>query len=85
MPDLAKEIMQIIAEKMDARRHSLNLSDPLDELGLNSLQVVELTFDIEEKFDVQIPFDANVGIEAKTVADLIQSVEQLVAAKGRSA
>jgi acyl carrier protein len=57
------------------------LSDPLDQLGLDSLQVVELTFVIEERFDVEIPFNANFDIEAKTVADLIQTVEGLLAAK----
>jgi acyl carrier protein len=81
MPDVAKEIMKIIADKMSNGYGALNLSDPLDELGLDSLQVVELTFIIEEKFDVEIPFNANSDIEAKTVADLIQTVEGLVAAK----
>jgi acyl carrier protein len=57
------------------------LSEPLDKLGLDSLQVVELVFDIEEKFDIQIPLNANMDLESKTVADLIQAVDQLVAAK----
>jgi acyl carrier protein len=43
--------------------------------------VVELTFVIEEKFDVEIPFNANFDIKAKTVGDLIKTVEALVAAK----
>jgi len=45
------------------------------------LSVVELTFVIEEKFDVEIPFNANFDIKAKTVGDLIKTVEALVAAK----
>lgn len=43
--------------------------------------MVELTFVIEEKFDVEIPFNANFDIKAKTVGDLIKTVEALVAAK----
>ncbi|MBI4273986.1 MAG: acyl carrier protein [Rhizobiales bacterium] len=81
MPDVAQEIMKIIAERLNKSHGVLSLSDPLDELGLDSLQVVELTFVIEEKFDVEIPFNANSDIEAKTVADLIQTVEGLVAVK----
>jgi acyl carrier protein len=81
MSDVAKEIMKIIAEKMSKDYGILKLSDPLDELGLDSLQVVELTFVIEEKFDIEIPFNANFDIKAKTVADLIQTVEGLVAVK----
>jgi acyl carrier protein len=80
MRDVAKEITKMIADK--AKRGDLPiLSDPLTELGLDSLQVVELTFDIEERFDVEIPFNANSDIEAKTVADLVKKVEELVAAK----
>ena len=81
MPDVAKEILKIIGDKLSKGHGVLNLSDPLDDLGLDSLQVVELTFVIEEKFDVEIPFNANFDIEAKTVADLIQTVEGLLAAK----
>jgi len=81
MSDVAKEIMKMIAEKMNKNHGVLKMSDPLDKLGLDSLQVVELTYLIEEKFDVEVPFNANSDIEAKTVADLIQTVEQLVATR----
>jgi acyl carrier protein len=81
MRDVAKEILKIIADKMSKDFGVLNLSDTLDQLGLDSLQVVELTFVIEERFDVEIPFNANFDIEAKTVSDLIQTVEGLLAAK----
>ena len=81
MRDVAKEILKIIADKVGNGYGVLNLSDALDDLGLDSLQVVELTFVIEEKFDVEIPFNANFDIKAKTVSDLIQTVEGLLAAK----
>jgi acyl carrier protein len=81
MSDVAKEILKIIADKMSKNYSVLNLSDSLDVLGLDSLQVIELTFVIEETFDVEIPFNANFDIEAKTVSDIIQTVEGLVAAK----
>jgi acyl carrier protein len=82
MSQVANEIMKIFAEKKSKDSGALNLSDRLDQLGLDSLQVTELTFDIEEKFDIEIPFTAG-DIEAKTVGDLIQTVEQLVALKER--
>ena len=84
MSDVAAEIMQIIGSKTGGQ-DGVALTDQLDELGLDSLGVVELTFAIEEKFDVEIPFNANFDIKAKTVADLVKSVEALVAAKVKSA
>lgn len=80
MSDVAAEIMQIIGSKTGGD-YGVGLTDQLDELGLDSLGVVELTFVIEEKFDVEIPFNANFDIKAKTVGDLIKAVEALVAAK----
>jgi len=81
MSDVAAEIMQIIGSKTGSGYGVVGLTDQLDELGLDSLSVVELTFVIEEKFDVEIPFNANFDIKAKTVGDLIKTVEALVAAK----
>jgi acyl carrier protein len=48
------------------------------------MEVVALIFDIEEKFNINIPVNANMDIESKTVGDLIQAVDQLVAAKAKS-
>jgi acyl carrier protein len=84
MSDVAKEIIKMITEKMNKNHGVLKTSDRLDKLGLDSLQVVELTYLIEEQFDVEVPFNANSDIEAKTVADLIQTVERLVATKAGS-
>jgi acyl carrier protein len=60
------------------------LSEPLETLGLDSLEVVTLIFDIEEKFNINIPVNANMDIESKTLGDLIQAVHQLVAVKANS-
>lgn len=81
MSDVAAEILQIIGNKTSSGYGVVGLADQLDELGLDSLGVVELTFVIEEKFDVEIPFNANFDIKEKTVGDLIKTVESLVAAK----
>ena len=81
MSDVAEVILKLVAEKGDGDRGALVLSDPLDELGFDSMKVVELIFEIEERFDIEIPINANYDISAKTLADLIASVEGLVSAK----
>lgn len=84
MSDVAKEVIAIIADKADPGHGEVKMSDSLTDLGIDSLSVVELTFLLEEKFDVEIPFNANSDIEAKTVADLVNAVEGLIAAKARA-
>lgn len=83
MASAAEDIVEMITGRISPTSGALQLSEPLDKLGLDSMQVVELIFDIEEKFDINLPVNANMDIESKTVGDLIQAVDQLVAAKAK--
>jgi acyl carrier protein len=84
MVSAADDIVEMITDRTSHAGDALQLSESLDNLGLDSMEVVSLIFDIEEKFNIQIPLNANMDIESKTVADLIQAVDQLVAAKVKS-
>ena len=85
MVSVADDIVQMIAARTTHTGGTIDLSESLDNLGLDSMEVISLIFDIEEKFDIQNPVNANMDIESKTLADLIQAVDQLVAAKQRAA
>jgi len=84
MASVADDIVEMITGRTSHTGGALELSDSLDNVGLDSMEVVSLIFDIEEKFDIQIPLNANMDIESKTVADLIQAVDRLVVAKVKS-
>jgi acyl carrier protein len=83
MASAAEDILEMISGRISPTSDALQLSEPLDKLGLDSMQVVELIFDIEEKFDINLPVTANIDIDSKTVGDLIQAVDKLVAAKAK--
>lgn len=81
MSDVAQDVMAIIKKKIRVERDQIAMDDKLRELGLESLDALELVFDIEEKFNVDIPVnanDANIG-GFETVADVVREVEKLVA------
>ena len=84
MLSAADQIVEMITARTSHTGGTLDLSESLDNLGLDSMEVVTLIFDIEEKFNIQIPVNANMDIESKTLADLVQAVDQLVAAKVKS-
>ena len=84
MVSAADDIVEMITARTSHTGGTLDLSESLDNLGLDSMEVVSLIFDIEEKFNIQIPINANMDIESKTLADLIQAVDRLVAAKVKS-
>jgi acyl carrier protein len=86
MADLAADVVALIAKKVRVERPSLQLSDKLEELGIESIDAVELIFDIEEKFDIQVPYNANnPRTEFDTVGDVVRAVEQLVGGKAGAA
>jgi acyl carrier protein len=83
MADIAQDVIAIIQKKIRVDRTDVAMTDRLQDLGLESLDALELVFDIEEKFNIEIPVNANEanigGFE--TVADVVREVEKLVAKK----
>jgi acyl carrier protein len=84
MSDVAADVIAIVARKKRVDKPSVELSDRLEDLGLESLDAVEMIFDLEEKFDIQIPYNANTNnprAEYETVGDVVDAVKKLVAQK----
>ena len=53
------KVIQIIAEQGLLDVADVSLTATLEELGIDSLGVVESIFAIEEEFDIEVPFNAN--------------------------
>jgi acyl carrier protein len=85
MVDVANGVIELVTGKVRNKHGPLQMSDALETLGLESLDVLELTFAIEEKFNIEIPFNANTEFDFKTVGELVYAVEGLVAKKTASA
>ena len=82
MSDLSDEILGIVAQKAMIDRAALSLDAKLTELEIGSLDVVEIVFDIEEKYAIAIPLNANTtNIAFETVGDVLAIVEKLIQAK----
>ena len=77
------KVIQIIAEQGLLDVADVSLSATLEDLGIDSLGVVESIFAIEEEFDIEVPFNANAPGESEfdisSVATIISAVETLVA------
>jgi len=65
-----QKTIAVIAEAAGKSARDLALDDDLVEgVGLDSLDIVEMTMQIEEAFDIQIPDEA--AEKWKTVADVV--------------
>jgi acyl carrier protein len=79
--DVASDVIAIITKKKRVDKPNVDLSDRLDDLGIESLDAVEMIFDLEEKFDIEIPYNANTNnprTEFATVGDVVKSIQKLV-------
>ncbi len=79
------KVIAIIAEQAVLEPSDVKLEHSLDDLGIDSLGLVESIFAIEEAFDVSVPFNANDptagGFDISSVAAIIAAVEGLVREK----
>jgi acyl carrier protein len=81
------EVLDIIASCGKVERSTLTRDSVLTELGIESIDVVDIIFTIEERLDVVIPFNANArgedsgDMKFDTAGDVIDGVQALVDAK----
>lgn len=78
-------IKAIIAEQAMLEPDQISDDSTPQDLGIDSLGLVESIFAIEEEFDISIPFNANEpdksDFDISTMGTIIAAVERLVAQK----
>lgn len=84
--EVSDKIIEIIAEQALLKPEEVTVDSSPQDLGLDSLALVEIVFAIEEAFDISVPFNANEAeasdFDISTVGRIIGAVKQLIAAKG---
>ncbi len=81
--DIRNRIIEIIAEQAVLETSDVSMEQTLEDLGIDSLGLVEAIFAIEESFDISVPFNANEPSESdfdiSSVGAIIEAVSGLVA------
>ncbi len=81
-------IVEIIAEQAVVEPRDVPLEASLEDLGLDSLGLVEMIFSIEESFEITVPFNANEPdkseFDISSVHAITRAVEQLIAEQSGS-
>ncbi|NVO22918.1 acyl carrier protein [Donghicola sp. C2-DW-16] len=77
------KVIAIIAEQAVLEPSDVTEDSSLEDLGIDSMGLVESIFAIEEAFDISVPFNANDPSESdfdiSSVSAIIAAVEKLVA------
>lgn len=78
-----ERIQTIIAEQALLEPSDIKPESTMDDLGLDSLGLVEMVFAIEEEFGITVPFNANdpgsAEFDISSVQTVVDGVERLQA------
>lgn len=84
--DIKDQVIAIIAEQAMLEPQDVTPESTPEELGIDSMGLVESIFAIEEAFDISIPFNANdpgaSDFDISSVATIIAGIERLKAEQG---
>lgn len=76
--DIFEQVKKILCDQLDLEEEQVNEdSEVIDDLGADSLDIVDLVMTLEEKFDTEIP-DEDIE-NLKTVGDIVKYIEDRVA------
>lgn len=75
--NVREKVIEIIAEQAVLDPSDVKPEHTLEDLGIDSLGLVESIFAIEEAFDISVPFNANAPEESEFD---ISSVEAIIVA-----
>lgn len=77
MPTIAEELKSILTEKFSVPEEKIKSDALLTDLGLDSLDVIEVLFEVEDKFGIRVPQEG-AALRAATIQELLDTITQLV-------
>lgn len=76
-------VIRIIADQAMIEPSDVAVTDTMQDLGFDSMGLVECIFALEEEFDIEVPFNANEpeksDFDISSVASVVAGVEGLIA------
>lgn len=86
--EVSSKVAEIIAEQAMVEPSEIKPDTTMDDLGLDSLALVEVVFGIEEAFDISVPYNANDPSESdfdlSNFSAVVAAVKELVAEKAKA-
>lgn len=71
-------VQKLIASELELDPEALDPGRPLDELGIDSLSVMECLFKIEDEFKISV---AGTSLAMRTLQDIADMVDSLLATR----
>ena len=81
--DLIQRVLKVIATSKRIPLETVTIDSEFEQLGIDSMDAVEILFALENEFDVSIPDDEVRSV--RNVRQMCEGVARLVAAKSDAA
>lgn len=82
MADVAQRIIELIGERTEVDAKTITTDTSLEDIDIQSLDLVELIMEVEDIYDIEINMNAVEAWDNMThVRDLVDAVNGLVAQK----
>lgn len=72
-----ERVIKVVAKQLDKDPSEFTEATDLQEAGFESLDVIEMIFNLEDEFKIDIPFNANEAdaTQMRTVGDIVRLIE----------
>ncbi len=70
-----EKVKEILMEKTDKDASEITMETSFSDLGIDSLDIVEMSMDLEDAFGIELEVDEKLA----TVGDLVKKIEELKA------
>ena len=74
--DVLRRVIRVIAETQHIPEDKITGDSTFEQLGIDSLDGINILFGIENEFGINVPDDAAKGI--RSVRDMAEGVERLI-------
>ncbi len=81
--EIAEKTIEVIANFKEIDKDTITLETKLKDLEMDSLDALNLVFELEEAFDIVIPDEQ--AFETDSVSDMVTGIETLLANKEKEA
>lgn len=82
-PETADKTIEIIAAFKEIDPATITVDTKLEDLEMDSLDALNLVFELEEAFDITIPDEQ--AFETKTIGEMVSGIEKLLSMKEEGA
>ena len=75
MPTTLERLQQLFIAQFDYKIEELTAATTLENLGLDSLDIIEFMFDIENEFNIRIP---DQEFKVTTIQDMVDALDRFI-------